>query len=46
MDVRKSYSAVKRPQDSALRLRFWYSQFRESVLLLALNNVKKLAKTL
>jgi len=41
-----SYSTVKRTQDSALRSRFWYRQFREIVLLFALNNIKKLAKTL
>jgi len=41
-----SYSTVKRTQDSALRSRFWYRQFREIVLLFTLNNLKKLAKTL
>ncbi len=41
-----SYSTVKRTQDSALRSRFWYRQFREIVLLFALNNIKKLAETL
>jgi hypothetical protein len=41
-----SYSTVKRTQDSALRSRFWYRQFREIVLLFALNNIKKLVKTL
>ena len=41
-----SYSTVKRTQDSALRSRVWYRQFREIVLLFALNNIKKLAKTL
>jgi IS5 family transposase len=41
-----SYSTVKRTQDSALRSRYWYRQFREIVLLFALNNLKKLAKTL
>ncbi|GAA0453602.1 hypothetical protein GCM10008985_06680 [Halococcus dombrowskii] len=41
-----SYSTVKRTQDSALRSRFWYRQFREIVLLFALNNIKKLAQTL
>ena len=41
-----SDSTVKRTQDSALRSRFWYRQFREIVLLFALNNLKKLAKTL
>ena len=41
-----SYSTVKRTQDSALRSRFWYRQFREIVLSFALNNLKKLAKTL
>jgi hypothetical protein len=30
----------------ALRSRFWYRQFREIVLLFALNNIKKLAETL
>jgi IS5 family transposase len=41
-----SYSTVKRTQDSTLRLRFWSRQFREIVLLFALNNIKKLAETL
>ena len=41
-----SYSTVKRTQDSALRSRFWYRQFREIVLMFALNNLKKLAQTL
>ncbi len=41
-----SYSTAKRTQDSALRSRFWYRQFREIVLLFALNNLKKLTKTL
>ena len=41
-----SYSTTKRTQDSALRSRFWYRQFREIVLLFALHNIKKLAKNL
>jgi IS5 family transposase len=41
-----SYSTTKRTQGSGLRSRFWYRQFREIVLLFALNNIKKLAKTL
>ena len=41
-----SYSTVKRTQDSALRSQFWYRQFREIILSFALNNLKKLAKTL
>ncbi|WP_080503485.1 transposase [Halococcus thailandensis] len=41
-----SYSTAKRTQDSALRSRFWYRQFREIVLMFALNNIKKLAETL
>ena len=41
-----TYSSVKRTQAAALRSRFWYRQFREIVLLFALNNIKKLAKTL
>jgi hypothetical protein len=41
-----SNSTTKRTQDSGLRSRFWYRQFREIVLLFALNNIKKLAKTL
>ena len=41
-----SYSTIKRTQDSALRSRFWYRQFREIVLLFALNNIKKLVETL
>ena len=32
--------------EKALRSRFWYRQFREIVLLSALTNLKKLAKTL
>jgi IS5 family transposase len=40
------YSTVKRTQDSPLRSRFWYRQFREIVLMFALNNLKKLAQTL
>ena len=40
------YSTIKGMQDSALCSRFWYRQFREIVLLFALNNLKKLAKTL
>ena len=39
-------SSVKRTQAAALRSRFWYRQFREIVLLFALNNTKKLARTL
>ena len=35
-----SYSTVKRTQDSALRSRVWYRQFREIVLLFALNNLR------
>jgi hypothetical protein len=41
-----SYSTTKRTQGSGLRSRFWYRQFREIVLIFALNNIKKLAKTL
>jgi hypothetical protein len=41
-----SYSTVKRTQDSALRSRFWYRQFREIVLMFALHNIKKTAKKL
>ena len=41
-----SYSTTKRTQDSALRSRFWYRQFREIVLTFALHNLKKTAKTL
>jgi IS5 family transposase len=41
-----SYSSGNRTQASALRSRFWYRQFREIVLLFALHNLKKLAKTL
>jgi len=40
-----SYSTVKRTPDSALRSQFWYRQFREIVLLFALNDVKKLVET-
>jgi len=41
-----SYSTVKRTQDSALRSRFWYRQFREIVLMFAINNIKKVTKKL
>jgi IS5 family transposase len=41
-----SYSTVKRTQDSALCSRFWYREFREIVILFALNNIKKLTETL
>jgi hypothetical protein len=41
-----SDSTVKRTQDSALRSQFWYRQFREIILSFALNNLKKLTKTL
>lgn len=41
-----SYSTVKRAQESDLHSLLWYRQFREIVLLLALNNIKKLPKTL
>ena len=41
-----SFSTVKRAQNSALRSRVWHRQFREIILLFALNNIKKLAETL
>lgn len=41
-----SYMIVKRTQDRVLRSRCWYRSFPEIVLLLALNNFKKLAKTI
>lgn len=41
-----SYSTVKRTQDSALRSRFWYRQFREIILMFALHNIKKTAEKL
>jgi len=41
-----SYTTVKRTQDSALRSRVWYRQFLAIDLLFALNNIKKLVKTL
>jgi IS5 family transposase len=41
-----SYSTTKRTQDSALRSRFWYRQFREIILMFALHNIKKAAQTL
>ena len=41
-----SYSTTKRRQDSDLRSRFWNRQFQKVILLFALNNIKKLAKTL
>jgi len=41
-----SYSTIKRTQGGVLRSRFWYRQFREIVLLFALNNIKKLVETL
>jgi IS5 family transposase len=41
-----SYSTVKRTQDSALRSRFWYRQFREIVLMFAIHNIKKITEKL
>jgi IS5 family transposase len=41
-----SYSTVKRTQDSALRSRFWYRQFREIVLMFAIHNIKKTTQKL
>lgn len=41
-----SYSTTKRTQDSALRSRFWYRQFREIVLMFAIHNIKKITKKL
>ena len=41
-----SYSTVKRTQDSVLRSRFWYRQFREIILMFALHNIKKTAEKL
>ncbi|WP_254546787.1 transposase [Halomarina pelagica] len=41
-----SYSTTKRTQDSALRSRFWYRQFREIVLMFAIHNIKKMTKKL
>jgi hypothetical protein len=46
MDVRDILLDSQATQDSALRSQFWYRQFREIVLLFALNNIKKLAKPL
>lgn len=40
-----SYSSVNRMQASAaLHARFWYRQFREIILMFAINNIKKLTK--
>ncbi|MFB6202256.1 MAG: hypothetical protein ABEI98_09620 [Halorhabdus sp.] len=39
-----SCSTTKRTLDSALGSRFWYRQFREIVLLLALHNFEEIAK--
>ena len=36
---------IERTPDSAQRSQFWYRQFREIVLLFALNDVKKLVET-
>ena len=41
-----SYSTTKRTQDSALRSRFWYRQFREIVLMFAIHNIKKITRKL
>ena len=41
-----SYSTVKRTQAPALRARFWYRQFREIVLMFAINNIKKITEKL
>ena len=41
-----SYSTTKRTQDSALRSRFWYRQFREIVLMFAIHNIKKITQKL
>lgn len=41
-----SYLTVKRTQDSALRSRFWYRQFREIVLMFAINNIKQITTKL
>jgi len=41
-----SYSTVKRTQDPALRARSWYRQFREIVLMFAINNIKKITEKL
>ena len=41
-----SYSTVKRTQAAALRARFWYRQFREIVLMFAINNIKKITEKL
>jgi IS5 family transposase len=41
-----SYTTIKRTQDSALRSRFWYRQFREIVLMLAIHNIKKIIEKL
>ena len=42
----ESYSTGERTQGGVLRSRFWHRQFREIVLLFALNSIKKLAETL
>ena len=41
-----AYSTTKRTQDSALRSRFWYRQFREIVLMFAIHNIKKVTQKL
>ena len=41
-----SYSAVKHSLGSAVRARFWYRQFREIVLMFAVNNTKKITEKL
>jgi len=41
-----SYSTMKRTQASALRSQFWYRQFREIVLMFALQNIKKAVEKL
>jgi IS5 family transposase len=41
-----SGSTTKRTQDSALRSRFWYRQFREIILTFAIHNIKKVTQKL
>ena len=41
-----SYSTVKCTQAPVLRTRFWYRQFREIVLMFAINNIKKITEKL
>ena len=41
-----SYSTVKRSLGSAVRVQFWYREFRETVLEFAVSNIKQLCELL